>query len=76
MSDYCKGCAYDRTKRVGADACPFTTLYWDFMLRHAERFKRNPRMATQVRAAQKLGDAEGVRHRARDVLALLTAGRL
>jgi len=76
MSDYCKGCAFDRTKRVGDDACPFTTLYWDFLLRHAERFVKNPRMSTQVRAAQKLGDAEGVRHRASEVLARLSQGTL
>lgn len=76
MSDYCKGCTYDRTKRVGDDACPFTTLYWDFLLRHSERFVKNPRMSTQVRAAQKLGDAEGVRHRARDVISRLSRGQL
>jgi deoxyribodipyrimidine photolyase-related protein len=76
MSDYCGGCSFDRTKRVGDDACPFTTLYWDFMLRHAERFVKNPRMATQVRAAQKLGDAEAVRSRAREVLTRLNTGRL
>jgi deoxyribodipyrimidine photolyase-related protein len=76
MSDYCKGCAFDRTKRVGDDACPFTTLYWDFLLRHAERFVKNPRMSTQVRAAQKLGDTEGVRHRASEVLARLSQGTL
>lgn len=74
MSDYCKGCRYDRTKRVGDNACPFTTLYWDFLLRHEERFVRNPRIATQVRAARKLGDAEGTRHRAADVLRLLRSG--
>ena len=75
-SDYCKGCAYDRTKRVGDDACPFTTLYWDFMLRHATRFVKNPRMATQVRAAQKLADGAAVRKRAKVVLKQLQAGTL
>jgi deoxyribodipyrimidine photolyase-related protein len=76
MSDYCKGCAFDRTKRVGDDACPFTTLYWDFLLRHAERFVKNPRMSTQVRAAQKLKDGEELQQRAADVLAMLKAGVL
>ena len=76
MSDYCKGCAYDRTKRVGDDACPFTTLYWDFMMRHAERFVRNPRVAQQVRAAQKLSDIDAVREHAVTVLRRLDAGEL
>lgn len=76
MSDYCKDCEFDRTKRVGDDACPFTTLYWDFLLRHAERFVKNPRMATQVRAAQKLKDGDALRQRASDVLAKLKAGTL
>ena len=49
MSDYCKGCAFDRTKRVGADACPFTTLYWDFLARHQALLAKNPRMSLQVR---------------------------
>ena len=30
MSDYCNGCAYHRKERVGANACPFNALYWDF----------------------------------------------
>lgn len=76
MSDYCKGCTYDRKKRTGDDACPFTTLYWDFVLRHADRFVKNPRMGTQVRAGQKLADAQAVRDRAADVLHLLDTGRL
>ena len=76
MSNFCKGCRYDRKKRTGDDACPFTTLYWDFLLRHDERFVRNPRMSTQVRAAQKLADADAVRRRAAEVLQLLDSGRL
>jgi deoxyribodipyrimidine photolyase-related protein len=76
MSDYCKSCAYDRTKRVGDDACPFTTLYWDFMLRHADRFVKNPRMSTQIRAAQKLADGDAIRQRAQTVLTQLRQGTL
>jgi deoxyribodipyrimidine photolyase-like uncharacterized protein len=30
MSDYCKGCHYDKKLRVGENACPFNALYWDF----------------------------------------------
>jgi len=50
MGDDCSGCAYDPTLSTGDRACPFTTLYWDFIDRHAERFVKNPRMARQVRS--------------------------
>ena len=76
MSDHCKGCAYDRKKRTGADACPFTTLYWDFLARHADRFARNPRIVTQVRAAQKLADLDDVRTTAAGVLKGVDTGRI
>lgn len=76
MSDYCGDCAFDRRRRVGEDACPFTTLYWDFLDRHRERFLANPRVARQVRAADRLGDLDEVRARATEVLARLDAGTL
>lgn len=50
MSDYCGGCRFDPAQRSGARACPFTSLYWSFIDRHAERFERHPRMAVIVRS--------------------------
>ena len=76
MSDYCKDCVYDRKKRTGEDACPFTTLYWDFLARHEYKIARNPRVAQQVRAAHRLSDLDDVRVRAVQVLLRLDRGEL
>jgi deoxyribodipyrimidine photolyase-related protein len=76
MSDHCKGCAYDRKKRVGEDACPFTVLYWDFFLRHQERFVKNPRVARQVRAAQQLADKDELQVTAVSIMQRLRSGDL
>ena len=76
MSDYCGDCRYDRKRRTGEDACPFTTLYWDFLDRHADTFESNHRMAQPVRGLRRLGDLDDVRARAREVLAMLDAGEL
>lgn len=49
MSDYCSRCRYRPGAATGEDACPVTTLYWDFLARHERRFERHPRLAPQVR---------------------------
>jgi deoxyribodipyrimidine photolyase-related protein len=67
MSNYCAGCRYDPAKRLSPDACPFTTLYWDFLLRHEALLCRNRRMALQVRNLARLGrrDRADIRRHAR-----------
>ncbi len=45
MSNYCKGCAYNPKKRTGEGACPFNFMYWDFLARHYDSLKKNPRIS-------------------------------
>ena len=54
MSTYCRGCRYDPSQRSGPMACPFNALYWDFLARHAEVLRRNPRMALVMKQLEKL----------------------
>jgi deoxyribodipyrimidine photolyase-related protein len=58
MSPHCKGCRYDPAQRSGDRACPFTTLYWDFLMRHEGLLARNPRMALQVKNVVRLTDEQ------------------
>lgn len=76
MSTYCKGCAYDPKLRVGENACPFTTLYWDFLDRHKESFAKNHRMSQQVFGLNRLKDLPELRERAQQVLKGLDKGTI
>jgi len=58
MSNYCQSCRFKPDQSTGANACPFTTLYWDFLIRHEQRFARHPRLALQVRNLQRLNDEQ------------------
>ena len=58
MSPHCQGCRYKPAQRSGDAACPFTTLYWDFLLRHQALLAGNPRMALQVKNLARLDEAQ------------------
>ncbi len=76
MSNYCKGCRFDPKKRTGDDACPYTTLYWDFLARNEDAFRSNHRMGQQLAGMRRLANLEEVRERAVDVRSKLFAGEL
>jgi deoxyribodipyrimidine photolyase-related protein len=74
MSTYCKGCEYDPKLRVGDNACPFTTLYWDFLDRHKDEFVKNHRMSQQINGIKRLSDLPQLKQRAIEVLSGLDKG--
>jgi deoxyribodipyrimidine photolyase-related protein len=78
MGDHCTRCPYDPRLSTGPDACPFTTLYWDFVDRHADRFAANPRMATIIAAWRRRDGAAqaAIRARAAEVRAMAEAATL
>lgn len=54
MSNHCKGCRFNPAESTGATACPYTTLYWDFLMRHEALLKKNPRMGMQLKNMARL----------------------
>ncbi|MGZ0173424.1 MAG: hypothetical protein ACKVHE_28195, partial [Planctomycetales bacterium] len=46
-------------KRVGEDACPFTTLYWEFMDRHYDQLKDHHRMKFPITNLEKMRKQPG-----------------
>jgi deoxyribodipyrimidine photolyase-related protein len=76
MTNYCKGCEYNPKLRVGENACPFTTLYWDFLDKNLEAFSKNHRMFQQVNGLKRLSDLPELRVRAKEVLTGLDKGKI
>ena len=76
MTEFCKPCKYDPKLRVGEGACPFTTLYWDFLDRHREQFAKNFRMSQQIRGLDRLSDLPDLKVRAQEVLDGLSEGSI
>ena len=58
QGDYCKGCRFSPGVRLGDTACPFTTFYWDFLLRHKTTFAGNHRMAMPLKNVDAMSGQE------------------
>ena len=56
MGDYCEKCFYDANKGAGERACPFNSMYWDFLSRHREKLSKNPRMGIMYGALDRMDE--------------------
>ncbi len=54
MSNYCKGCYYNYKEKTGDKACPFNSLYWNFLMQHEKRLKGNHRMSMMYALLHKM----------------------
>ena len=75
MSNYCSGCAYRPDVKTGPEACPLTTLYWNFLDKHEAEFAANPRTALMVKNLQRMPaqEREQIQTHAASLLADLNA---
>lgn len=58
MSNYCKHCQYKPAESVGQNACPFTTLFWNFLNTHKDSFSNNPRMGFMLKNLHRKSDED------------------
>ena len=76
MSNYCAGCRYRPALRHGINACPVTTLYWNFLDKNESELKGHPRSALMVRNLERLPASERAAIRAHALQLLDTLGDL
>jgi deoxyribodipyrimidine photolyase-related protein len=76
MSDHCEACTYDRRKTTGEEACPFNSLYWDFLTRNRRRFEKNARMnlVMALLSKKKPDELASIRKRASKVRSRVSGG--
>lgn len=76
MSNYCGGCRYKPEVKTGSNACPFTTLNWNFLDKHEEMLRGNPRTALMVRNIVRLSGEEREAFRAQASMTLKNLDKL
>ena len=64
MSNYCKNCNYQVTKKNGPNACPFNYLYWDFLVRNRDQLQSNHRVSMMYKTYDRMDEDKknAIRH--------------
>lgn len=56
MSDYCGNCFYSPKTKQGERACPFTLLYWNFLIENRTKLAGNRRLAMPYRNLDRMDE--------------------
>jgi len=65
MSNYCKDCHYKVSEKTGENACPFNSLYWNFLDDKQAHFKDNNRMGMMLNLLNKMDKETLIAHKER-----------
>ncbi len=78
MSNYCASCVYHPENTTGEKACPFNSLYWDFLARHSDLLRTNPRLSYAYATWDKFSPPkqQAIREQAAAYLQQMRAGTL
>jgi deoxyribodipyrimidine photolyase-related protein len=60
MSNYCDGCQYKPEIQFVENACPMTTLYWNFLMKHQNALEKNPRTRLMTANLSRISDDKKV----------------
>ena len=71
MSNYCGDCHYKKTKKLGEDACPFNSLYWNFLDEKRDILGNNYRMGMMYSVLDKMDKekVKNIKERAQHIIA-------
>lgn len=70
MSNNCAKCHYNVKEKFGEKACPFNSLYWNFLDEKKEYFNKNQRMAMMLNMLKKISPEElyKIKHMANEII--------
>jgi deoxyribodipyrimidine photolyase-related protein len=70
MGNYCDACAYKKAKKFEDDACPFNTLYWNFLDEKQEKLSSNFRMKMMYSVLNKMSpeDRSKIKEKANHII--------
>lgn len=73
MSNNCAKCHYNVKEKLGEKACPFNSLYWNFLDEKKDYFKGNQRMSMMLNLLQKIKpeDLFQIKTKAQEIIANL-----